>query len=240
MAHDVRWSLLAPGDEHKFQRRQSGLRVAPGRNGVPIAAFWRVWSQGDEVYLSRRQAEAVAKISLHSKGHWRFEVGHKRIMFAPPVQLAGGKWMYAVEIRWLVDGPTLRPFPAAPLNQTQSALVIEMPAGDSLVLSVLLGTPGTGVNEPLPENFGGARLFSRQLRNGQAMVVVGRVRPESDEDRDSIRKIRHELGFTASVSGKPAPATLELMRVSATPAGGNVVEIFPLGPENLRFSETSG
>src|SRR5688572_12920965 len=62
-----------------------GLRSA----GLPVSPLWRMWVQGDETYLAARNAIGIAKISLHSTGHWAFTAGTGRLSVSGPRQLIG-------------------------------------------------------------------------------------------------------------------------------------------------------
>ena len=45
-----------------------------GSAADPCSALWRIWTQGNEAYVSVRSWSSVAKLSLHANGNWQFRV----------------------------------------------------------------------------------------------------------------------------------------------------------------------
>ena len=65
------------------------IRFAPGREREPAASFWKVWTEGNEIYALTRNSGGVAKLSVHQSGqiHYRPGPKHKQDL-APTVQVA--------------------------------------------------------------------------------------------------------------------------------------------------------
>lgn len=67
------------------------IRIAPGRSQEPAAQFWKIWSEGNEVYASARTPQGLAKISVHASGQIHYRLGPKlKKDLAPIMQLGRG------------------------------------------------------------------------------------------------------------------------------------------------------
>ena len=69
---------------------RSPLRLAIGTPAGPGTNSWRVWTQGEDVYVKCRDNFAELKASLHASGNWRFgfikEFADSRPDLIPPEQ----------------------------------------------------------------------------------------------------------------------------------------------------------
>jgi hypothetical protein len=115
--------------------------------------LWRVWVQGDEVYLAPRTMARVIKMSLHSSGIWRWAwVKHS----APDQELEGDR----VHKRWLRPGPfvpgwVVGPsvmFPRSvvegwdgdPIETTKDVAWLEPPQeNEKVIVSLMLAEPAS-------------------------------------------------------------------------------------------------
>lgn len=53
-------------------------RFAIGSKSFPLSGVWRFWVQGNEVYIAERSGIKHVKISLHSTGKHKIEIGNDR------------------------------------------------------------------------------------------------------------------------------------------------------------------
>lgn len=229
---------LRYGERHPKLRRQAGLRVAPARDGRLAASIWRVWAQGDEVYLASRSVARISKVSLHRTGAWFLDAGHERHQFARPIPLCDGRWLHALELKWLLDKMPPVEVDEPPLKPKDAAVLLETPPGFACIVNVLFGAGSTTVDSALPTEMQGVRLQEVTLRSGTPLVVIGRVQAFSDQDRRALHEHRYELAPKVSFDGpRPSRARAELMRAIASPIGGNVILVIPLGHEAISAAE---
>lgn len=76
----------------KRKRKHSkALRFGIGDPTVSAFAVWRLWVQGDEVYLAVRAHIQQMKASLHSSGKWSFRLANKQgfTIDRPPPLMSG-------------------------------------------------------------------------------------------------------------------------------------------------------
>ncbi|HEY4749699.1 MAG TPA: hypothetical protein VIH60_04865 [Steroidobacteraceae bacterium] len=217
---------------HKTHR--SSLRVGPGRGKDLLTSLWRIWAQGNEVYLANRNLATRAHVSLHSTGKWFIDLGPKRIQFVPPMRLEGSNWLHAVEIAFLI-GENVLPMPEMKeVKAARPALKVEVPPGHKLVLNILYGSEGVNHDTAVPQLIMGSVLLQLTLRDGIAVAVVARVLRLSDQDRHNMLempKAAPKLTTVRPVSRGNVGA--ELINFTATETGGNVITVIPLSPENF-------
>jgi hypothetical protein len=60
------------------------FRFATGSQGDPCSSIWRIWTQGDEAYLTVRNFASLAKLSLHANGYWPFRVANTIVPYRRP------------------------------------------------------------------------------------------------------------------------------------------------------------
>jgi len=59
---------LDPEDIYQHRRRGPRLLVAPRRFDRLISSAWRMWVNGDDVYVANRNLVTGLKVSLHATG----------------------------------------------------------------------------------------------------------------------------------------------------------------------------
>lgn len=211
------------------------IRFAPGRELEPAAWFWRLWTEGNEIYAVTRNSGGVAKLSVHASGqiHYRLGPKHKQD-FAPIMQLASSRWLHAFEIRFLMSEGAGTPPRQRESLKNKSAYVIPVPAGKFLVINLITAPAGTSSNVPLPPQFSGANVLWRaELPDHRLAVLIARMLELDDENRKKIEYYRKELKPTVTFSRGPSEPYVEIHHVHWSP-GGNVVLVVPMGPEALR------
>jgi hypothetical protein len=184
------------------------------------------------VYIANRNETDRIRASLHSSGKWFFHVGgQNRAPLAPPFLLPGGDWLHALELAFLIADGTVPIRERREVKPSRPALAIETPTGHKLALNILLGVRRAATEAPLPDIMKGPVLMRSRLTSGVPVVVVGRVVPFSDQDREVLQYHQVTLGVRVNVSG-PEPVKDpqgELLRITWSPQG-NVLTVFTLSP----------
>ena len=211
------------------------IRFAPGRELEPAAWFWRIWTEGNEIYALTRNSGGVAKLSVHGSGqiHYRPGPKHKQDL-APMMQFASSPWLHAVEIRFRMSEGAGAPPKQRESLKNKSAYVIPVPAGKFLVVNLIVGPAGTSSNSPLPAQFSGANVLWRAgLPDHRLAVLIARMLELDDENRNKIEYYRKELKPTVTFSSTPREPYVEIHHLHWSP-GGNVVLVVPMGHEAFR------
>jgi hypothetical protein len=214
------------------------IRFAPCRDLEPAAWFWRVWTEGNEIYALTRNSGGVAKLSVHASGqiHYRLGPKHKQYL-APIMQFASSPWLHAFEIRFLMSEGAAAPPKQRESLRNKSAYVIPVPAGNFLVVNLIVGTAGTLSNGPLPAQFSGANVLWRaRLPDHRLAVLIARMLELDDENRKKIEYYRKELKPTVTFPSTPREPYVEIHHLHWSP-GGNVVLVVPMGHEAFRSEQ---
>jgi hypothetical protein len=226
---------LRAGDTFPHARSGHSLSVAPVRNDKQIANMWRVWTQGDEIYLATRNATKIFKVSLHSGGNWFVHLGGgPRQNLGPSLPLSLPGWSHAVELSFLVGEDTLPPKNFVKVKPRSRALLVRTPSGSKLLVDVLLAPRGVGQVAHLPKEMNGTRLMNATLRDGTGVVVIGRVAAMTSADYAKIDEVRGPSGVQVHTDRPmtPGESVVEIFGVQPNvKGGGNVIQIVPLGPE---------
>lgn len=215
------------------------IRFAPSHDTEPAARFWKVWAEGNEVYASARTPQGLMKISVHASGQIHYRLGPKlKQDLAPLMKLAGGFWMHAFELRFLLSEGANAPLKERESLKNKSAYLIPVSKGFVFYANLIVGIPGAPVNCPLPPEFaGGQTLWLTQLRDGRPVILVARMMPLDVQNRNNIKYIREELKPTVTFSDKPTEPYIEIFHVHWSPQGGNVVLVVPMGDEAVRSEQ---
>lgn len=217
------------------------FRFAPARGAQPASAFWKIWAEGAEVYLSCRTAGGNQRFSIHQSGqvHYRIAAKEKQDL-APLLRLASGPWMHAIEVRFLLSPNSLPPLKPLESLKNKKAYVCPVPEGFVFHANLLIGDTGVAQDCPLPAEFssGAQTLWRVRLRDNRLAVLVGRMIELSDEDRQRIRFVRQELKPTVTFASMPSKGTqVEVHDLNWSPQGGNVVLVIPMGEEAIRADD---
>lgn len=217
------------------------FRFAPARDQRPLTTFWKVWSEGNEVYLASRNNAGNQHISVHQSGaiHYRMGVKQKQDL-APLMRLPSGRWQHAVELRFLVSEGALPPLNELKSLKNRNAHVLAVPESFVLHVNLLICDASSTLEPPLPPEFmpAGELLWRSRLRDGRTAALIGRALLESDENAAHVRYIRSELRptvtFERSGSGD---RRVEIYHLHWSASGGNVVLIVPMGGEAFRSDD---
>jgi hypothetical protein len=216
------------------------IRFAPGRDQEPAASFWKVWTEGNELYALARNSGGLAKISVHASGQIHYRLGPKlKQDLTPLMQLSPGPWFHAFEIRFLLSQGTNPPLRERQSLRNKSSYVIPVPKEFVLYANLIVGSAGTLLSSPLPVEFfpGGKPLWQTRLRDGRPAILVGRILELDSQNRDRIKYIRETLKPTVTVRSTPSEPYVELHDLHWSPEGGNVVLVVPMGDEAVRTEQ---
>lgn len=165
-----------------------GLGTAQGQ----YSTVWRVWVQGDEIYMTSRMFGRWMRLSLHSSGIWRWAFVESS---ATARQMKGDraqrKWLRPSEfIPGWVAGPSVM-FPFAPVKgweadppETDKPVSwLEPPAKNQKVtVSLMIGAPGFTVARDLLEEKRFPLLAELFLRSGgRVWIAAKRARMSFEE-----------------------------------------------------------
>jgi hypothetical protein len=212
------------------------IRFAPGRNDKPLTAIWKVWAQGNEVYAATRSSGGSIHISVHESGQVHQRLGTKQKQdLAPVMPLASQGWLHAFEIRFLWSPGVFSPVGPRP-SKNKDWLVVETPEGLVLHANLIIGVSATALDSPLPVELAGQTLWRTRLPNGRIAVLVGRLLPLDEKNREHIRYFREELKPNVTVSSMPAVTYFEAHHILWS-NGGNIVLVIPMGDEAYRLEQ---
>jgi hypothetical protein len=209
------------------------IRFAPGRNGAPLTAFWKVWVQGSEVYATARSRLGSAHISVHASGqvHFRREAKQK-IEIARVTGLENSLWFHALEIRFLVSKGALSPVGQWESLKKKPGLLGETPEGFALYANLIVGAPGTPLDAApaIP----GETIWRRRLADNRVAVLVTRLFRLSQENLERIRYYREQNKPTIMHSGEPTTSKYAEMYDVLWSQSVNVINVIPLWEESFR------
>ena len=214
------------------------IRFAAGRGQEPAVSFWKVWTQGSEIYALSRSSAGVVKISINASGQIHCSLGPKHNQdLVPPMRLGSGPWFHALEIRFLLSEGAKAPTRERESLKNKSAYVIPVPPGFVLLANIIVGDHATALDCPLPLEFGGGQaLWRTRLHDGRPAVLLTRILPLDNQNREQIKYIRETLKPTITFSNKPSEPYIEIHHVHWS-EGGNVVMVIPMGDEAVRFEQ---
>jgi len=177
------------------------LRFGIGAEGVRHSSIWRVWVQGDEVYLAPRGLASLVKMSIHSSGVWRWawtgalewqsNLSRDRLIRGwrkPEPFMPGWVMGPSVMFPWApVEG-----WDGDPIDTERSVLWLDPPSeNQKITVTILLGD--SDVLEPIPD-LGELRQTPRhaefRLRSGGRAWICSRQHPMALEEMLGTRKIQ--------------------------------------------------
>ena len=214
------------------------IRFAPGRNASPLTTFWKVWAEGNEVYALTRSFSGSMHISVHETGQVHYRLATKqKLEFAPVMPLEGGAWFHAFEIRFLWSAGAHSPVGQRESLRSKMGYLLDTPEGFVFHANLIIGASGTPLDSSLPVNLAGATLWRTRLRDGRIAVLIARLLPLDDVNRERIRYFREELGVHATFPTMPKTKYIELHSMHWSPEGGNVILVVPMGEEAFRSEQ---
>jgi hypothetical protein len=214
------------------------IRFGPGRNDKPLAALWKIWAEGNEVYATSRFPGQTIHISVHETGqvHCRLAAKQKQD-FAPLMRLGIGPWFHAFELRFLWSPGALSPTGQLESLKKKLGHLIPTPEGLVLHVNLLIGCSGIPLDSSLPVGLNGPTLWRRPLPDGRIAVLVGRLLSLSNQNREMIRYFHEELKVTVTKPTLTGREYSELHHMSWSAEGGNIIQVVPMGEEALRSAQ---
>jgi len=223
---------IGAGESLPHGKKTWNIRIAPARNGKPVASFWSFWAQGNELYAAGRSHIGIHKLSFHSSGKWYTTLGDSRRELAPALRLPGGRWLHALELRYLVGDDILPPLPEKPFREADPGYTIEVAPGEQMVAHLLVGSSGTTLNTPLPDGLEWPRMLELELRHGTCAVVIAAPLKMPAYTRRDLQ-IARALRLESKTEPNLQQLRMEIFQVEITSKGVNRVTVIPLGPEAI-------
>ena len=184
-------------------RNANALRVAAGTDFGPRSGVWRIWSQGDEIYIAMRSIASEFKTSLHSSGEYRNAFTKQKYVgdgdpalmrwTEPPESAPGFRHIYEIVIPTAeLTVPLVEP-PAA--EKAKILLIDPAPEGHAVVVSIVLTNPGLEVaGHPVPAGGVPSILLAKwTLPNGRAAWIVASHQPLDDAFWALVSRARQEM-----------------------------------------------
>lgn len=223
---------IGAGESLPHGKKTSSIRIAPARNGKPVASFWSFWAQGNELYAAGRSHIGIHKLSFHSSGKWYTTLGNDRRELASARQLPGGQWVHALELRYLVGDDILPPLPEKPFREADPGYTIDVAPGEHLIAHLLIGSSGTTPNTPLPDGLQWPRMLELELRHGTCAVVIAAPLKMTAHARRDLQ-IARALRLESKTEPNLQQLRMEIFQVQITSRRVNRVTVIPLGPEAI-------
>jgi len=171
--------------------RRTAVRVAVGTDFGPRSAVWRIWTSGDEVYVSPRSLASTMKTSLHSSGLFRHAfTDEAKSAWIPDGDRAWFKWDEPAEF---ADGARLLLEIVVPTNdltvpsteppaedKTKIRLIDPAPPPSGQVASWAMPTRGTlwvVASHHAPSDPQARRIEEGRALSGDAPVPASAIHP---------------------------------------------------------------
>lgn len=179
------------------------IRFAVGASENPQSWIWRLWVQGDDVYLGAKNALQVFKVSLHKSGIWRiaFVKELKRedeatdrviVRWTKPGEFAPG-WTPSIAVLVSSIKPS-RPFNKVKMEDEGIVWFPEPLDGRRVLFKILISSPEMVELDLKKVLISGDRLVGTLTKkNGEKVWLVLR---EDDLSEIEITKIRDVMNKT--------------------------------------------
>jgi hypothetical protein len=225
------------------------LRFAPGRDRErlqiegPSFSIWKIWAEGSEVYALSRMMGST-KLSAHASGqiHLTMAAKQKHIL-SPPTRIGTSVWTHAVELRFLRSDDALKPpDQKPPKKKKDTVFLIALPDGFALIANLIFAPAGSPLDLPLPIEFAGASaLWRTKLRDGRIVVLISRVLPLDDKNREHIenlRKIQINTSEQNSSGTTPKNRYAEILYFMGADNGSNIILVVAAGSAAFQPEES--
>jgi hypothetical protein len=146
-------------------------------------------------------------------------------------------WLHAFELRFLLsDGMNVPPKEREP-KKNETIYYLPVPNDFFLCTNLIIGPPRAPLDYPPPPEFaGGQPLWRSRLANERPAVLLGRILPLDDQNREHIRYHREKLKPTATTPTTQRPRYMEVMQI-LNPSDGNLILNIPIGEEAFRSEQ---
>lgn len=146
-------------------------------------------------------------------------------------------WLHAFELRFLLSPGVNVPLAEQESQKNKTIYYIPIPDGFFLCTDLIIGPTQAPLDYPLPPEFSGAQpLWRIRLANGCPAVLVARMIPLDNQNREHIKYSREQLKFTVTVSITQRPRYTEMHRLHWS-AEGNLILVVPMGEDPFRSEQ---
>lgn len=176
------------------------FRFAVGTPESPQSWLWRMWVQGDDVYLGARDALRGFKVSLHQSNIWRIALIRKEadgsdrviVKWNRPQELLPG-WTPSIGILISSLQPE-RPFPPKTIKDDRIVWFQPPQEGSRFVFKVLFSRAGYSENDLKRVSASRDRLVARFIKkNGEVVWLTVQERELSSFELQKIHEVRAKM-----------------------------------------------
>jgi hypothetical protein len=204
----------------RMRRKMKGVRFAVGEpNGSCHGSVWRLWVNGNDVYIAARAITSAQKVSLHASGDWRVAFTNPYMSRASRLVPAGrgriiDRWPRPPEFApgwtrgFVIRVPASEVVPSVPLVDDPSDIVWlnRLPDGWCTHVTVLLsasdatGSGGRGFATAAGrENFTEV-VTKLTLRDGSHVWVVAHAEEMTQSQQAQVEELRERTQAGGAVA----------------------------------------
>ena len=216
----------------RMRKRIRGARFAVGSTDGPRGSVWRIWVNGNDVYVAARVAASEMKVSLHASGKWRSAFTERHVqredaLIASDRDRAVDKWERPDEFApgWtrafviVVPASEVVPSQAVITDPGEIIWIDPLPDGWATIFTVLLSAPdATGSDGRGFATAAGRENFTEvvtaiELRKGERAWVVAHAEELSEEWRQNLEALRAQMlsqGAEAMATARQDPQPHDL------------------------------
>lgn len=189
------------------------VRFAVGTRDGARSGVWRLWTTGNDVYLSARLYGDTVKASLHESGTWRWAftdkyAESKSSILPPDSDRVIEEWKRPPEIAPGITSAFMIVVPSTEITPLRGDLSetahkkytggvhwVPMPSpGTATHFMILLIAPGG----PPPQSEQNDFIWQGVLPNGETLAVMVHEQPITEEQEAQLAKVRRFLAQEAS------------------------------------------
>ena len=232
-------------------KNKDTIRFAVGTPENPQSWIWRLWVQGDEVYLGAKNTLQAFKVSLHKSGIWRiaFVKELKRedettdrviVRWNKPEEFAPG-WIPSIAVLISSIKPS-RPFSKVRMEDERIVWFPEPPDGKRALFKILISSPEMTESDLKKVLISGDRLVGTLTKkNGERVWLVLRKDNLSAIEIGKIRDVMdktkiHIKAGTSEDSVNDSRALLVVSEDAPTVKTQPTILDISLGKENLEIA----
>src|SRR3989338_530076 len=179
------------------------IRFAVGTQDDPKSWVWRLWVQGDEVYIGAKNSLQAFKVSLHKSGIWRiaFVKELKRsddtadrviVKWQKPGEFVPG-WTASIAVAVSSIEPA-RPFKKVRVEDTRIVWFSQQTKGKRLLFKILISSQGMSETDLKKIIVAGDKLAGRLVKtNGEIVWLVAREDNLSHVEIEKIKDVMDKI-----------------------------------------------
>jgi hypothetical protein len=177
--------------------KKNVVRFAVGEPAAPQSQPWRLWVQGDEIYLGATDVLRAVKVSLHKSGVWRIAEVAELKRDDPAKDRVIARWQRPAPLQsgltpaiavTVSPRPASKPFSYHPQTNSETEWLAPPALGYRIQFLVVAANSDASIGD-LP--FAGTNTLVRSLqkRNGEHVWLVCNDAPLDPGDANEIDKI---------------------------------------------------